>query len=42
MIARLPAVKAAEAAMDARVKAGLRQPDWLEPLRAAKRFRELD
>jgi 4-hydroxy-4-methyl-2-oxoglutarate aldolase len=42
VIARLPAVKAAEASLDARVKSGLKQPDWLEPMRAAKRFREID
>jgi 4-hydroxy-4-methyl-2-oxoglutarate aldolase len=41
-IARLEAVKAAEAALDARVKAGLTMPDFLRALIAAGRFQEID
>jgi 4-hydroxy-4-methyl-2-oxoglutarate aldolase len=41
-IARLESVKAAEAALDARVKAGLTMPDFLRALIAAGRFQEID
>ena len=41
-IARLPAVKAAEAALDARVKAGLVIPEFLKALIDGKRFLEID
>ena len=41
-IARLPAIREAEAALDAKVKAGLEVPDFLQKLIDARRFRELD
>lgn len=41
-IARLPAVRAAEAAYDARVKAGQTMPDFLEAMVRTGRFREID
>ena len=39
-IARLAAVKAAEAALDARVKAGLEVPDWIQAMIDAGQFHE--
>jgi 4-hydroxy-4-methyl-2-oxoglutarate aldolase len=41
-IARLPAVRAAEAAFDAKVKAGLKMPDFIQALIDAGRFHEID
>jgi 4-hydroxy-4-methyl-2-oxoglutarate aldolase len=41
-IARLPAVRAAEAAMEARVKAGLDLPDFMRALIDGGRFHEVD
>ncbi len=41
-IARLPAVREAEAALDAKVKAGLRMPDFVRKLIDAGRFDEVD
>ena len=41
-IGRLDAVRAAEADLDAKVKAGLEVPDFIQSLIDAKRFREVD
>jgi 4-hydroxy-4-methyl-2-oxoglutarate aldolase len=41
-IARLPAVRGAEATLDAKVKAGLQVPDFIRTLIDTKRFREVD
>jgi 4-hydroxy-4-methyl-2-oxoglutarate aldolase len=41
VVARLPAVRAAEAALEARVKAGLAMPDFLKVMIAAGRFEEI-
>lgn len=41
-IERLAAVRAAEAALDAKVKAGLTRPDFLKPAFEAGRVREVD
>jgi len=41
-IDKLPAIKAAEATMDARVKGGLKQPDFWAALSGSGRFREVD
>ncbi len=41
-IEKLPLIKAAEAAMDARVKGGLKQPDFWAALSASGRFREVE
>jgi 4-hydroxy-4-methyl-2-oxoglutarate aldolase len=41
VIARLSAIRTAEAALEARVKAGLEIPDFLKALIEAKRFREI-
>jgi 4-hydroxy-4-methyl-2-oxoglutarate aldolase len=41
-IVRLVAVRAAEADMDAKVKAGLQMPAWIDSLIAAGRFHEVD
>jgi 4-hydroxy-4-methyl-2-oxoglutarate aldolase len=41
-ISRLPAVRAAESALDAKVKAGLGVPDFIQKLIDARRFREID
>ena len=37
-----PAVRAAEADLDAKVKAGLQIPAWIEKLIAAGKFQEVD
>jgi 4-hydroxy-4-methyl-2-oxoglutarate aldolase len=42
VIARLAAVRAAEAKLEARVKAGLEIPDFLQALIDGKRFREVE
>jgi 4-hydroxy-4-methyl-2-oxoglutarate aldolase len=42
VIARLAAVRAAEAKLEARVKAGLQIPDFLQALIDGKRFREVE
>ena len=42
LLARLPQVKAAEAALDARVKAGLTIPDFLRTMIEAGRFEDTD
>jgi 4-hydroxy-4-methyl-2-oxoglutarate aldolase len=42
VIARLPAIRAAEAALDAKVKAGLRMPDFVRALFEGGRIREID
>ncbi|QCI64117.1 RraA family protein [Phreatobacter stygius] len=42
VIARLAAIKAAEAALVARVKAGLTIPDWVKDLHAGGRVQEID
>ena len=41
-LARLPAVRTAEAALDAKVKAGLQVPDFIQALVEARKFREID
>jgi 4-hydroxy-4-methyl-2-oxoglutarate aldolase len=41
-ISRLPAVRAAESTLDARVKAGLGVPDFIQKLIDARCFREID
>ena len=41
-IARLQAVRAAEAALDAKVKAGLQVPDFIRALIDGGKFREVD
>lgn len=41
-IDRLPAIKAAEAALEARVKGGLKRPDFMAALTESGRFREVD
>jgi 4-hydroxy-4-methyl-2-oxoglutarate aldolase len=41
VITRLSAIRTAEAALEARVKAGLEIPDFLKALIEAKRFREI-
>lgn len=41
-IGRLAAVREAEATLDAKVKAGLQVPDFIQALIDAKRFREVD
>lgn len=40
-IARLPAIRAAEASLDAKVKAGLRIPEFIQSLIAAGKFQEV-
>jgi len=42
VIARLQSVKAAEAALDAKVKAGLQIPDFIQSMIDAGQFREVD
>jgi len=42
VIARLVAVKAAEAALDAKVRGGLQLPDFIRAMMDAGRFREVD
>jgi 4-hydroxy-4-methyl-2-oxoglutarate aldolase len=42
VIARLQSVKAAEAALDAKVKAGLQIPDFIQAMIDAGQFREVD
>ncbi|MFM8679860.1 MAG: RraA family protein [Alphaproteobacteria bacterium] len=42
VIARLVAVKAAEAALDAKVRGGLQLPDFIRAMMNAGRFREVD
>jgi 4-hydroxy-4-methyl-2-oxoglutarate aldolase len=40
-VARLPAVRAAEAALDAKVKSGLQVPDFIQALIDGGKFREI-
>ena len=40
-IARLTAVKAAEAALDAKVKAGLKLPEWIQKMIDNGQFQEV-
>ena len=41
-IARLVAVKAAEAALDAKVRGGLEVPDWIQAMIDAGQFHEIE
>jgi hypothetical protein len=42
VVERLAAVKRAEASLDARVKGGLKVPEWLEATLASDRVRAID
>jgi 4-hydroxy-4-methyl-2-oxoglutarate aldolase len=42
VVERLPSIRAAEASLDAKVKAGLEVPDFIQALIDGGRFREVD